>query len=188
MGYISGTKGYVVLDMLSRSLNVSMNLFFYDHILPYRKLGALPWDVITSKSFGLHNISVSSVADDLPHSQDISQVESKSHSAADLVPLPAQSRSSTRTRHQPSHLKNYICHSSSCVVTQHLQVVSIIFLAICLFLIFLLYIINMSCHYPLSLSQNLMLRPHIIMLDRCYEFRDFSLRSKWDMEFSFFTS
>lgn len=46
LGYKAGMKGFLVLDIHTRSLSVSINVIFYDHMLPYKSGGALSWEFI----------------------------------------------------------------------------------------------------------------------------------------------
>jgi len=105
LGYKLGYKGFVLVDLHSREIFISRHVTFHDHILPYVSQNAKQWEYFPSKP---------SPASDVPSSpppfiDPPSIITSSDQPSTDiLVPLR-----SSKSRHPPPHLKDYVCHISN---------------------------------------------------------------------------
>ncbi|XP_058761005.1 uncharacterized protein LOC131634366 [Vicia villosa] len=121
LGYVVGYKGSILLDLHTHTIFISKNVTHHEHILPYTSPSQSPtqnWQYF--RSITNQNNPDSSTFDDPPsiithndsptgssHSSPIhDQTLSPNTSTVQPNPTP---RVSSRARHPPSHLKDYVC-------------------------------------------------------------------------------
>ena len=110
LGYKSGFKGFVQYDLNSREISISRHVTFHDHILPYVNSNVTHWEYFPSKPSPVSH----SEPDILPAIHPSSFDDTSSNTSPSTTPppeLPPIIRSS-RIRHPPSHLKDFVCHVS----------------------------------------------------------------------------
>jgi hypothetical protein len=111
LGYQSGYKGYILLDIHSRAIFVSINVTFHETILPYHNTSSSSaiddWHYITPSSPSFIDvpepISPSPLPDITPPSPNI----------IDIPLLPT--RISTRTKTTPAYLKDYVTSTTNSI-------------------------------------------------------------------------
>ena len=151
LGYKSGIKGYVLLDIFTREIFVSRNVLFYEHILPYPKSHlsvTSDWEYFPSQPPVLIPDSASSSSLEPPLPKDPPILPDSP--SIEPQPISPPLRRSSRVSIAPSHLKNFICHASSQFSSPHTNVP---LYPISNFLSFN-KLSNPHCHFVLSISTN----------------------------------
>jgi hypothetical protein len=119
LGYKSGYKGFVLYDLHSKEIFISRHVTFHDHILPYINFKVTHWEYFPSKPSPISHNKPDTSSDIHPSSFD---VVSPDTSSPTLPPPPPEFPSiirSPRTRHPPSHLKDFVCHASNQSSSSH---------------------------------------------------------------------
>ena len=111
LGYNLGFKGFVLYDLNSREIFISKHVTFHDHILPYTNSNVTHWEYFPSKSSSVSHNESDSLPDIHPSTFDDTPSTTTPPLASPLE-LPPIIRSS-RIRHPPSHLKDFVCHVSN---------------------------------------------------------------------------
>lgn len=121
LGYKSGMKGVVLLDIHSKQIFVSRNVTHHECTLPYQSNPSnIPWNYHTnvlreSSSDNVYDISPLSIdqtnfgPSPVPDNSPPPLTNITSPSSVTLPTLPK----STRIRSQPAYLKDYVCNSSA---------------------------------------------------------------------------
>jgi transposase InsO family protein len=113
LGYKSGYKGYVLLDLNDQTVFVSRNVTFYEHILPYKPISSpSSWTYFPSIP-----TPVISSYDDIPVNTSSDTDASVSPPPTPIIPSPSPTppppiiplRTSSRIRHTPSYLQDFVC-------------------------------------------------------------------------------
>lgn len=107
LGYKSGYKGYILLDLHTRAVFISRNVIFHENVLPYQNSTpsvTANWNYLTPSP---------------PSFADIPDNNSSSRSPNNIPPQPTPittsnlpTRTSSRTKNTPAYLKYYICPAS----------------------------------------------------------------------------
>jgi hypothetical protein len=113
LGYTTGMKGYVLLDLHSREIFVSRHVIFHEHILPYQKSPSNPissWTYMPSES--------PIIIDPPPPSNSVDPTPLPLITNPIVKPSPPVSHSlptrrSSRQKSSPSYLQDYICNTST---------------------------------------------------------------------------
>jgi hypothetical protein len=110
LGYKSGYKGYVLLDLHDHTIFISRNVTFYEHILPYTPItpSSYPWNYFPSISTPV----ISSFDEPLiPVAPDMN--ESHSPPTSSHIPSPPPPPiipiRTSRIKQTPSYLKDFVC-------------------------------------------------------------------------------
>jgi hypothetical protein len=104
LGYKSGYKGFVLLDLHDHSIFISRNVTFHEHILPYTPSQSSPtssWTYFPS-SPDPPPVIPSSFIDDEP------SITTPSIPPPPIVPI----RTSSRNINPPTYLQDYVCNAS----------------------------------------------------------------------------
>ena len=137
LGYPHGIKGYKLLNLSNKSVFISRNVVFHEHIFPFSfptsKIDSngclvipipLP-DMHFNESFHVHNNqtepAVNTNFNQTSINSEVSPNLSNSPNLTSSIPIPIPPRGSTRTKCKPSYLKHYhynlAAQSSSPIVT-----------------------------------------------------------------------
>lgn len=114
LGYKSGYKGFILLDIQSRAIFISRHVIFHEHILPYPQSSdsiTSQWEYFPSHS----NTSPSNPPDVISIPPPIIDDPPFTNSPDDITPpppLPVSTRQSTRVSNTPAYLQDYICNSA----------------------------------------------------------------------------
>ncbi|CAJ2636545.1 unnamed protein product [Trifolium pratense] len=114
LGYKSGYKGYVLYDLSSREIFISRHVTFHEHVFPYPSSISNPtsyWDYIPScpsPAVPIPNSNNTSFPPPVSVSNDNTVSTSSPSSSSDNIP---SHRSSTRLKHIPPYLKDYVCNA-----------------------------------------------------------------------------
>ena len=104
LGYLSGYKGYKLLDIETHSVSISRHVIFYEDIFPFVSSNIKE----DTRSFFSHIPSHATF--------DTSQSSSDTHLPKDEISskvlVPSESKF-LRPRKRPSHLQNYHCYNTS---------------------------------------------------------------------------
>jgi len=113
LGYKSGMKGVVLLDIHLKQIFVSRNVTHHESILPYQpNSSSLPWNYHTNIQYVVSDISNHERVSDV----SILHVDSSLSTTYDISPPPPSSTilpKLIRLRSQPTYLKDYVCNSST---------------------------------------------------------------------------
>jgi hypothetical protein len=152
-----------LLDLHTREIFISRHIVFHEHILPYPLSSSSP---IPSCDYFHAPSNTSQPLSQIPctTSQPLSSSQlpcptSQSVPLSSPIHTPSPPRVSTRPKHPPSHLHDYVC--SSVMPYSHdiyIQVVYTLFLILFLILICLLLIVLLHVLYLHKLSLNPMLK------------------------------
>lgn len=127
LGYKSGIKGYIVLDINSREIFISRNVVLYEDIFPYKdkQEGRSNHNKDKEDIFFLNDIACSHEKDSAENERgNLNPIQSnstnerpakESTTSGDINPIEQEQgnvqRRSSRVRKAPEYLKNYIQQS-----------------------------------------------------------------------------
>lgn len=106
LGYPSTQKGYKLLNLITKSVFVSRDVKFHEHIFPFHTNSDS--ECIQPSPVPLHPVHQSSTVDDLEFSDPLSEPAEESSHDQDNQPL----RRSTRTHVQPQWQHDYIVNAA----------------------------------------------------------------------------
>ena len=123
LGYKSGMKGVILLDIHSKQIFVSRNVTHHEYIFPYKQSSSnVSWDYHTHIAQDYEATFVTNIPSPTETVSDISQPPI-STSANNQIPSPSDTvpphsslpvvHKFTRVRSSPSYLKDYICNNFS---------------------------------------------------------------------------
>ena len=117
LGYKSGIKGFVLVDVHTYEIVVSRNVKFFDLEFPFHSssITTVPSTHIYLDSSVTHNVPVSTTVvnssedyDEVSHEDSISDTEER-----DIEVVHVATRKSSRHSRAPAYLQDYVCNSTS---------------------------------------------------------------------------
>ncbi|CAJ2644692.1 unnamed protein product [Trifolium pratense] len=111
LGYRSGYKGYVLYDLSSREIFISRHVTFHENVLPYpnsTSISTSNWDYISSHTSSDTSIHTSNEIITPP---SINLPANSTASSPSTSAPPTLTRCSTRPKHIPPYLKDYVCNA-----------------------------------------------------------------------------
>jgi hypothetical protein len=112
LGYKSGYKGFVLYDLHTKEIFISRHVTFHEHILPYQSSNpsfTTDWDYFSA--IPVTHDSTTSFDDISPIISDPTPTTSVSPSLPISTSSPPSTRTSTRHKHSPPYLKDYVCNA-----------------------------------------------------------------------------
>nr|GLL25848.1 uncharacterized protein LOC109150247 [Ipomoea trifida] len=135
LGYGNGTKGYKLYDLCSKMVFLSRDVVFYENIFPFQQNASperdfpqmiLPADIsadLSDDQLGQHHTTspeqsqsppLGEMFDHVPEqSQSPSLGEVPEHASPPEAPQQPVVRRSTRQKHTPAYLGDYVCNTST---------------------------------------------------------------------------
>jgi hypothetical protein len=116
LGYKSGYKGFVLYDLNTKEIFISRHVTFHEHILPYQSFNPSltnNWDYFsTLPATNDSPITSPTSFDDIP---PITPDSTPTTSVSTPLPIstssPPSIHTSTRHKHSPPYLKDYVCNA-----------------------------------------------------------------------------
>jgi len=116
LGYKSGYKGYVLLDLYDHTIFISRNVTFHEHILPYTPVTCSPTSPWTYFPSSFTFVIPPSAIDDpsvIPSSIIDDPFEPRILFSNPPPPPILPVRSSSRLKHTPTYLKDFVCSTTA---------------------------------------------------------------------------
>jgi hypothetical protein len=112
LGYKSGYKGFVLYDLNIKEIFISRHVTFHEHILSYQSSNpsfTTDWDYFSALS--VTHDSTTSFDEIPPIIPDSTSTTYVSPPLPISTTSPSSTRTSTRHKHSPPYLKDYVCNA-----------------------------------------------------------------------------